>query len=90
MAKLPKLKTDAEVAEFWDTHDLTDYLEDFEEVTDAKFVRPPKGVIALRLDEPIVRAIKTLARRKGLGYSPLIRMWLIERLEQEIGHRKAS
>ncbi len=36
MAKLPNLENDAEVAEFWDTHDLADYLEEFEEITDAQ------------------------------------------------------
>lgn len=36
MARLPELETDAEVAEFWDTHDLTDYLEEFTDVQDNK------------------------------------------------------
>ena len=37
--RIPNFKTDEEVAEFWETHDFTDYLDDTEEV-DIKFVAP--------------------------------------------------
>ena len=90
MPKLPEFKNDAEMAEFWDTHSFADYESEFDVADDVKFVRPPKEVVALRLDEPVVRGIKRLARRKGLGYSSLIRMWLMERLETELGRRKTG
>ena len=37
--KLPKIDSVEELAEFWDTHDLTDFEEELEEVTEPVFGR---------------------------------------------------
>ena len=86
MAKTPQFATDQEESEFWDTHDSTDYLDDTTEV-DVTFVdaRPRKEQISLRLDRETITRLKTLARRRGIGYQTLIRMWVMERLNQEAG-----
>ena len=86
MAKIPKFKTDKEIAEFWDTHSLADFEDELEIAKDVVFVKPERQVISLRLDRKIVRALKALAARKGIGYSPLLRMWILERFYQE-SHR---
>ena len=39
--------------------------------------------MSLRLDCPIVEALRRLAGRKGIGL-PLVRMWLLERLQLEM------
>lgn len=84
MSKLPKFETEQDEAEFWATHDSTEFLEDTEpvEVTFADH-RQPKKQIALRLDSETIDALKAVARRKGVGYQTLIRLWVNERLEQE-------
>jgi hypothetical protein len=38
-SKLPKTDSIQELAEFWDTHDLTDFEEELEEVAEPVFVR---------------------------------------------------
>lgn len=43
----------------------------------------PRRLVALRLEEETVDAIKHIAARKGLNYSTLMRMWLTERLGHE-------
>ncbi|OGS36516.1 MAG: hypothetical protein A3J82_01665 [Elusimicrobia bacterium RIFOXYA2_FULL_69_6] len=43
----------------------------------------PRRLVALRLEEDTVSAIKHIAARKGLNYSTLMRMWLTERLVRE-------
>lgn len=43
-----------------------------------------KKTISIRLPEYLTLKLKEIARRKGIGYQPLIRMWLIERLEEEL------
>lgn len=45
----------------------------------------PRRIVALRLDEATVAAIRRLAEEKGLNYSTLMRMWITERLRQERG-----
>ena len=42
--KIPKFKNTKEERKFWDTHDSTDYLDDFEDTKDVVFVRPKKQV----------------------------------------------
>ena len=37
-------------------------------------------IVTLRLDDSTVEELQTEARRKGLGVSSLIRMWVRERL----------
>jgi predicted DNA binding CopG/RHH family protein len=84
MPKLPEFKSEQEEAEFWATHDSTEFLDNTEPV-DVTFVdaRPPKKQISLRLDAETIDALKVVARRKGLGYQTLIRVWVMERLAQE-------
>jgi predicted DNA binding CopG/RHH family protein len=45
--------------------------------------RPAKKQISLRLDPEAIDKLKAIARRKGIGYQTLIRMWVMERLIQE-------
>jgi predicted DNA binding CopG/RHH family protein len=89
--KLPILNTEQEESDFWDTHDSTDYFDDTEEV-DVTFidVRPRMEQISLRLPSSAIASLKFLANRKGIGYQTLIRMWVMERLEQEIAAQHAA
>jgi predicted DNA binding CopG/RHH family protein len=85
MSKIPKCADDREEAAFWDTHDSTETLNDTQPV-DVTFIdaRPPKAQISLRIDTEAVRQLKLVARRKGVGYQTLIRMWVMERLQAEM------
>lgn len=84
MSKLPRFASEQEEAEFWATHDSTEYLDDTEPV-DVTFVdaRPPKKQISLRLDADVIEELKAVAQHKGIGYQTLIRIWVMERLAQE-------
>lgn len=81
MAKLPTFRSEEEEAEFWAAHDLTEFDEDLEPA-DVRCVRPEQ-VITLRLSRADVEALRRAARRRGIGYTTLARMWLHERLELE-------
>jgi len=41
-------------------------------------------VLTLRLDEPTLHDLKEVANRKGLGMSTLVRMWVKERLADNV------
>lgn len=43
----------------------------------------PRRLVALRLEEETVAALRRIAAQKGLNYSTLMRMWITERLGQE-------
>lgn len=92
-AKKPELPdfskmSEDEIAEFWDTHDAGDYWDQMEEVKE-KFIVRPKKAISMRLDEKTIAQLKAISHRKGIGYQTLIRMWVKERLEQELQKKSA-
>jgi len=52
---------------------------------DAEYGRGPRlRPVTMRLDEPLVRALKRVAVSKGLSYQTLARMWLRERTIDEL------
>ena len=82
--KIPQFKTEQEEADFWDSHDSTDFLDETKAIN-VTFVdaRPSMKQISLRLDPSIIDKLKSLAVGKGIGYQTMIRMWVMERLGQE-------
>ena len=53
--KLPTTDSIEELALFWDTHNLTDFEDELEEVTEPVFVRQENGVIQLHLQKSACR-----------------------------------
>ena len=80
--KVPKFKNLKEEREFWDTHNSTDYLDDFEVAKDVVFVRPKKEVISLRLDPNIVNKLKDLADKEGLPPTTYARMLIVKGIRE--------
>lgn len=85
--KVPSFHSNEEEAVFWDTQDVTDFLDESSEVT-VTFGREPGDRITLRLDRADRVALDRQARAKVIGPSTLIRMWVKERPRQE-GSRSA-
>ena len=78
--KIPKFKSDKDIAAFWNTHDFTDYIEDTEPADDLVFEKSRKDTVAIRLGKDQIKEIKRLSYKLGLGYTSLIRSWVTERL----------
>ena len=79
--RVPEFATREEEAEFWDTHDITDYLDELKPVQ-VRFSKRLTTGITVRLTPEALVKMKLLARQKGVGPSTLARMWILERLEQ--------
>ncbi len=77
--KIPRFKSEAEEAAFWDTHDVTDLLDELEEDTSTVFVRPENGVI--ELGSAVWRRVVKEAKRRRTTPQRLVQRWLKERLE---------
>ena len=80
--RIPKFRSLEEERKFWDTHSITDFLDELKPVKVA-FIRPKKKLISLRLEAPQIESLKAIASHKGLGYLSLIRYWITERLSKE-------
>ncbi|MGH7492142.1 MAG: CopG family antitoxin [bacterium] len=78
-------------AEFWDAHDLTDYLDEFLEVKNVTVDLTSKQ---LRLEEELAKKIAQVARRRGVSSETLINLWLQQKLMENSKrvkrNRKAS
>lgn len=71
-----------EEANWWDTHDITDYEGETEDVEIVFEVDKPRDeTLILRLQKNMKRKLEKAARSKGLNVSTLARMWLMERLQ---------
>ena len=76
--RLPQTDSIQELAKFWDTHDLTDFENDLEEVTEAVFEQ--RTLIPLHLESSEAEALKKLAEAEGIAESELIRGWVREKI----------
>lgn len=77
-SKLPKTDSIQELAEFWDTHDLTDFKHELEEVNEPVFVRGT--AIKVQLESREAKALQRLAEAKGISQGELIRSWVMQKL----------
>jgi len=80
--KTPEFKNLKEERDFWDTHNSTDYLDDFEVAKDVVFVRPKKEVMSLRLDPNIVKRLRELADKEGLPPTTYARMLIVKGIRE--------
>ena len=76
--KIPQTDSIQELADFWDTHDLTDFEDELEEVNESVF----DSIVSVQLDPEEFAAIKTLAKSRGISAANLIREWVVERIDQ--------
>ena len=83
---LPNTDSIQELARYWDTHDLTDFEGDLEQVTEPVFVRARDTSLTVNLKPAEVEHLKKVARSKGLTETAVVRQWILERLH---GVRKA-
>ena len=83
--KVPKFKNLKEERQFWDSHDSTEYLDDFEVAKDVVFVRPKKEVMSLRLDPKIMKKLKELADEEGLPPTTYARMLIVKGIRERGG-----
>ena len=83
-SRIPEFASREEEAEFWDTHDTTDYEDEFRTVK-ARFAKNLSEGITIRFDPATLAELRARAKEKGLGPTTLVRMWILERLQQNKG-----
>ena len=72
--EIPQTDSIQELAQFWDTHDLTDFEDELEEVTEPVFERSTMVKIPLQPDE--MESLKEIAESRGVAYADLVRQWV--------------
>ncbi|MCK5787007.1 MAG: BrnA antitoxin family protein [Candidatus Sabulitectum sp.] len=89
--EIPSFKTEEEERQFWQTHDSADYLDwkSAERVILSK-LKPSTKTISLRLPESMIEELKLLANKKDIPYQSLLKVYLAERLDSELGAINAT
>ena len=88
--RIPKFKNEDEEREFWATHDSTDYIDwsKGKKVVLSK-LKPSIKTISLRLPESMLEELKLLANKRDVPYQSLLKIFLSERIEEELETTKA-
>lgn len=80
--KIPAFYSYEEEANFWDTHSVTDFEDETEEV-DIVFEldKPKKDSLVLRMNGGMKKKLERTAKKKKVSVSTLSRIWLAEKLQ---------
>lgn len=88
MSKLkgvPEFKNEDEEREFWAEADSSEYI-DWDKAKQTSFpkLKPSTKTISLRLPESMLDEIKMIANKRDVPYQSLIKIYLKERIDQEL------
>lgn len=88
---IPVFASEAEEREFWMSQDSADYL-DWSKGKRSVFpnLKPSTQTISLRLPEHLLDSIKSAANKRDVPYQSLMKIWLQEKLDYEIGTMETS
>lgn len=88
-AKLPDTDSIEELARFWDSHDLTDFEDQLEEVAEPVFRYGQAGInVPLAPEE--IEAAEKIASSRGSDLSGLLHDWIVEKLNEALRSRQSS
>ncbi len=76
--KLPQTDSIQELANFWDSHDVTDFSDALEDVNETVFERDTD--ITVHLEANDVQTVREMAKSRGVRESDLVREWVLERI----------
>lgn len=85
LKQIPKFKNEKEEAEFWSSHDSTEYI-DYSKAKRASFphLKPSTRTISIRLPESLIEHIKQLANKRDVPYQSLIKIFLAEKVVEKM------
>lgn len=89
-SRIPQFANYEEEAEFWDTHSLADYWDEFKPV-EVPFAKDLTHILQVPLDGKAIRALSACAEEKGTDIITLARQWILEHLgESQPSNPKAG
>jgi predicted DNA binding CopG/RHH family protein len=85
---IPKFESEDQERDFWADHDSSDYVDwsQGHRVTLSN-LKPSTRTISLRLTVSMLEELKLLANKQDVPYQSLLKIFLAERIEQELRPR---
>lgn len=79
---IPQTDSIEELAHFWDTHDITDYNDELEEVKEVVFEPAGDQLVSIPLPAREIEHIHSIAQARGVSSTALLRNWVLEKLAE--------
>lgn len=85
LKKIPRFKNEDEEAEFWATHDSTEYFDMSKAIINPVFpnLKPSTKTITIRVPQALLDNLKRLANKKDVPYQSLMKVFLDEKVKEE-------
>ena len=81
----PKFKSESQEQDFWASHDSTEYVDWSQgKITILPELKTSTQTISLRLPESLLEALKMIANKKDVPYQSLLKIFLSERVNEEL------
>ena len=83
---LTKFKNEDEERDFWATHDVIDYFDVDKVIVNPSFpnLKFSTQTVSIRLSQSLLDALKELANKKDVPYQSLMKIYLSEKVEEEL------
>lgn len=84
--QIPKFESEDQERDFWASHDSTEYVNwDRARRLTFENLKLSTKTISLRLPEALLQELKLLANKRDVPYQSLLKIFLAERVQQELG-----
>jgi len=82
MKKIPELKTEDEIATFWDEHDSTEYI-DWDKAKPMRLTKLQKSAktISIRMPVDMIETLKIQANKSDIPYQSYLKMLIADGLK---------
>ena len=88
LKKIPAFSSERAEREFWRKHDSADYL-DWKRAKSVRLaeLKPSTRSISIRLPQSLIEDIKVLANKRDIPYQSLLKLYVAEKVEEELRQR---
>lgn len=85
---IPVFKSEKDEADFWASHDTTDYVDWSKALVNPAFpnLKMSTRTITLRVTESLLDSLKMLANKKDVPYQSLMKVYLDEKVREEFAN----
>jgi predicted DNA binding CopG/RHH family protein len=89
LKEIPKFNNEDEERDFWMNSDSTEFI-DWNAAESKVFakLKPTTRTISLRISESMLEKIRLVANKRDVPYQSLIKMFLKERIDEELKYSK--
>jgi predicted DNA binding CopG/RHH family protein len=87
--KIPKFENEDQERDFWSNQDSVEYI-DWGKAHRSSFpnLKPSTKTISIRLPEYMLDDLKMLANKKDIPYQSLLKVFLAERIKEELRSKR--